>query len=47
MAATPGKPVEERLQQVRLQFERRGLSLDRPWLNAGSPDRYQFPFPVV
>ncbi len=47
MTATRGKPAEERLQEVRRQFERRGLSLDRPWLNAGSADRYEFPFPVV
>jgi hypothetical protein len=47
MAATCGKPVEERLQEVRRQFERRGLSLDRPWLNAGSVDQYEFPFPTV
>ena len=47
MAATPGKPAEERLGEVRRQFEQRGLSLDRPWLNAGSVNRYEFPFPVV
>jgi hypothetical protein len=47
MAGTLGKPAEERLEEVRRQFERRGLSLDRPWLNAGSVDRYEFPFPVV
>jgi len=47
MAATRGEPPEERLREVRRQFERRGLSLDRPWLNAGSVDRYEFPFPVV
>ncbi len=44
MAATTGKPAEERLEEVRRQFERRGLSLDRPWLNAGSADGYEFPF---
>jgi len=47
MAATCGRPAEERLQEVRRQFEKRGLSLDRPWLNAGSVDRYDFPFAVV
>lgn len=47
MAATRGKPAEERLEEVRRQFERRGLSLDRSWLNAGSADRYEFPFPAV
>jgi hypothetical protein len=47
MAATPGKPVEERLQEVQRQFDQRGLSLERPWLNAGSVDRYEFPFPAA
>jgi len=47
MAATRSKPVHERLEEVRRQFELRGLSLDRPWLNAGSVDGYEFPFPVV
>ncbi len=47
MAASRGQPVEERLQEVRHQFERRGLSLDRPWLNAGSRDSYEFPFPAA
>jgi hypothetical protein len=47
MAATRGKPPHERLAEVRRQFELRGLSLDRPWLNAGSMDRYEFPFPVL
>ena len=47
MAATRGKPAHERLEEVRLQFGRRGLSLERPWLNAGSMGRYEFPFPAV
>jgi len=47
MAVTRGKPAEERLQEVRRQFERRGLSLDQPWLNPGSVGRYEFPFPAV
>jgi hypothetical protein len=47
MAATLGKPAEERLQEVRRQFERHGLSLDRTWLNPGSVDCYEFPFPAV
>jgi hypothetical protein len=47
MAATCGRPAEERLEEVRRQFERRGLSLDRPWLNAGSVDRYEFPFSLT
>jgi hypothetical protein len=46
MAATRGMPVEERIAELRHQFEQRGLSLDRPWLNPGSMDRYEFPFPV-
>jgi hypothetical protein len=44
MASTRGKPADERIEEVRRQFERHGLSLDRPWLNAGSVDRYEFPF---
>lgn len=47
MAGTRGQPAAERLEEVRRQFEGCGLSLDRPWLNAGSVDRYEFPFPVV
>jgi hypothetical protein len=43
MVATPGKPLEERLAEVRRQFEQRELSLDQPWLNPGSVDRYDFP----
>jgi len=46
MAATRGKPADRRHEEVRRQFERRGLSLDRSWLNAGSVDRYEFPCPV-
>jgi hypothetical protein len=47
MVATRGKSTDERMAEVRRRFEERGLSLDRPWLNPGSVDRYQFPFPVV
>jgi hypothetical protein len=47
MAATLGKPADERLREVARHFERRGLSLDRAWLNAGSIDRYEYPFPVA
>jgi hypothetical protein len=47
MAATRGKSLDERRAEVRRQFEQRGLSLDQPWLNAGSTDSYEFPFPVV
>jgi hypothetical protein len=46
MVASRGKPMEERIAEVRRQFESRGLSLDRPWLNAGSVDQYEFPFPA-
>jgi hypothetical protein len=46
MFRTLGRPVNERLEEVRLQFEQRSLSLDRPWLNPGSLDFYEFPFPV-
>jgi HopA1 effector protein family len=47
MAATRGKSLGERRAEVRRQFEQQGLSLDRPWLNAGSTDCYEFPFPVL
>ncbi len=47
MTATRGKSLDERRAEVRLKFEQRGLSLDQPWLNAGSVDCYQFPFPVL
>ena len=46
MFVTRGMPVEERIAELRRQFEQRGLSLDQPWLNPGSMDRYEFPFPV-
>jgi HopA1 effector protein family len=46
MVATRGKSLDERKTEVRRAFDERGLSLDRPWLNPGSLDRYQFPFPV-
>lgn len=44
---TLGRPVEERLEEVRRQFEQRSLSLDQPWLNPGSLDCYEFPFPAA
>jgi hypothetical protein len=49
MAASCGRAVEDRLAEVRRQFEERGLSLDAPWLNsislnANSPGRYEYPF---
>ncbi len=47
MAATRGKSLDERRAEVRLKFEQQGLSLDQPWLNAGSTDCYEFPFPVL
>ena len=47
MASSRGRSLEERLLEVRTHFELRGLSLDRPWLNAGSVDCYEFPFPVA
>lgn len=46
VVASRGKPLAERLEEVRRRFSLRGLSLDQPWLNAGSIDRYEFPFPV-
>jgi type III HopA1-like effector protein len=47
MVATRGKSLDERRAEVRRAFDEHGLSLDRPWLNPGSLDRYQFPFPVL
>ncbi len=47
MVASRGKSVKERLQELGRQFEQRGLSLDRPWLNPESVDRYEFPFPAA
>lgn len=47
MAATQDQAADERIRELRRQFEQRGLSPDRPWLNAGSVDRYEFPFPAV
>ena len=46
MVRSRGKSVEESLQELARQFEQNGVSLDRPWLNPGSVDRYEFPFPV-
>jgi hypothetical protein len=44
LAFTQGAQTErERLRVVRNQFEQYGLSLDQPWLNPGSVDRYTFP----
>jgi hypothetical protein len=47
MVASHGKTTDERMVEVRRQFEQRGLSFDQPWLNPGSVDRYAFPFPVA
>jgi hypothetical protein len=46
IVASRGMPVQERIAELARQFEQRGLSLDQPWLNPGSTDRYEFPFPV-
>ena len=46
MAATAGKAADERVAELRRHFEQRGLSLDQPWLNPGSVDRYEFPCAV-
>jgi hypothetical protein len=43
MEASRGRAVEERLAEVRRHFEERGLSLDAPWLNAGSCGQYEYP----
>jgi hypothetical protein len=47
MVSTHGKSLDERWAAVRRAFEERGLALDQPWLNPGSVDRYEFPFPVL
>ena len=47
MIRTRGRPVGERLAELHRQFQQRHLSLEQPWLNAGSVDRYDFPFPVT
>lgn len=47
MVASHGKTINERIAEVRRQFEQRGLSFHQPWLNPGSVDRYVFPFPVA
>jgi hypothetical protein len=44
MAATRGLAPADRLEDLRRRFAARGLSLDAPWLNAGSTDVYPFPF---
>jgi hypothetical protein len=31
------------LEEVRRRFAADGISLERPWLNAGSVDQYNFP----
>ncbi|HUB82430.1 MAG TPA: T3SS effector HopA1 family protein [Bryobacteraceae bacterium] len=43
MAASPGKPVEERLAELRRCFAERGLCFDSPWLNANSAETYDYP----
>jgi hypothetical protein len=37
-----GSSAEARLLEIERSFEAAGLSLDRPWLNAGSRDQYPF-----
>ncbi len=39
-----GRSIPEKLEGIKEAFNRRGLSLDSPWLNAGSAREYQFPF---
>ena len=43
MASSTGGELQDRVKEVRVHFERQGLSLDQPWLNAGSVDVYEFP----
>jgi len=47
MVASHGKTLDERMAEVRRQFEQRGLSFHQPWLNPGSVDCYMFPFPAA
>ena len=47
MTATQGQAADQRIDELRRQFEQRGLSFHQPWLNPGSADRYEFPFPVA
>jgi hypothetical protein len=35
------------LDELRRQFEQRGISLDTPWLGPASPETYEFPFPAA
>jgi hypothetical protein len=44
LAATRGLGPADRLEDLRQRFAARGLSLNAPWLNAGSKDRYAYPF---
>jgi hypothetical protein len=41
------RTVREKLQAVHQAFRERGLSLAHSWLNPGSSDDYQFPFPAA
>jgi len=45
--ASRGKSTSERLEELGRQFARRGLSLETPWLNAGSANIYEYPFPTA
>jgi len=47
MSSTRSRPVDERMLAVSGQFERRGLSMEKPWLKAGSVDGYEFPLTVA
>src|SRR5581483_3139041 len=47
LCASCGGSSDERHAELARQFEQRGLSLDRPWLNAGAVDSYEYPFPVA
>src|SRR5262249_51411500 len=42
-----GKSVENRLQAIATRFEREGLKLDRPHLNAGSTELAEIPSEVT
>ena len=47
ITASRGKNVAEGLEELSRQFARRGLSLETPWLNAGSANTYEYPFPTA
>jgi hypothetical protein len=47
ISATRGSPMEGRFAELRRGFDRQGLSLDTPWLNANSSGDCEYPFPTA